>query len=85
MLEQLPVSYSEVLLLLQGVDKRDEEVLIIEESGEQSDALLYVGPCCVGGLMTEGGDDTVTSLRDFALTGLPAAPSLIYFTTLCVE
>ncbi len=51
----LPVSYSKVLLLFQGVDERDQEVLVIEQSGEQSDALLYVRPCCVGGLMTEGG------------------------------
>ena len=48
-----PVSYSKVLLLLQGMDKRDKEVLVVEEGGEQSDALLYVGPCCVGGLMAE--------------------------------
>lgn len=50
---QLPVSNSKVLLLLQGVDKRDEEVLVVEQSGEQSDALLHVRPCCVGGLMTK--------------------------------
>lgn len=49
---RLPVSYSKVLLLLQGMDKRDQEVLVIEKSGEQSDALLNVGLCCVGGLMT---------------------------------
>ena len=51
----LPVSNSEVLLLLQGVDECDQEVLITEESGEQCDALFYVGLCCVGGLMI--GDD----------------------------
>lgn len=41
----LPVSYSEVLLLLQGMYECDQEVLVIEKSGEQSDALLYVRPC----------------------------------------
>lgn len=50
----LPVPYSEVLLLLQGVDERDQEVLVVEKSGEQSDSLLNVGPCCVGGLKTGG-------------------------------
>lgn len=54
-LMHLPVSYSEVLLLLQGVDKRDQEVLVVKKSGEQSDALLYVRLCCVGSLRTEGG------------------------------
>lgn len=48
----LPVSYSKVLLLFQGVDECDQEVLVTEKSGEQSDALLYVRPCCVGGLKT---------------------------------
>lgn len=82
----LPVSYSKVLLLLQGVDKRDEEVLVIEESGEQSDALLHVGPCCVVGLRTHGG------MKQLFLRTIPpklhytlAAPSLIYFTTSCLE
>lgn len=52
----LPVSYCKVLLLLQSVDECDQEVLVVEESGEQCDALLYVRPCCVGGLKTrEGG------------------------------
>lgn len=50
----LPVSHSKVLLLLQGMDECDQEVLVIEESGEQGDALLNVRPCCVGGLMTKG-------------------------------
>lgn len=50
----LPVAYSEVLLLFQGVDERDQEVLVVEKSGEQSDSLLNVGPCCVGGLKTRG-------------------------------
>ena len=50
----LPVSYSEVLLLLQGVDKRDQEVFVIEKSGEQSDALLYVRLGCVVLLRAEG-------------------------------
>lgn len=48
----LPVSHSKVLLLFQGVDERDQEVFVVEESGEQSDSLLDVGPCCVGGLKT---------------------------------
>ena len=53
-LELLPVSYSKVLLLFQGVDKCDQEVLVVEKSGEHGDALLNVGLCCVGGLMTDG-------------------------------
>lgn len=36
------------------MDERDQEVFVVEESGEQSDALFYVRPCCIGGLMTEG-------------------------------
>lgn len=43
----LPVSHGKVLLLLQCVHKGDEEVLVVEKSGEQSDALLYIRPCCV--------------------------------------
>lgn len=50
----LPVPHSEVLLLLQSVDERDQEVLVVEKSGEQGDSLLNVGPCCVGGLKTRG-------------------------------
>lgn len=29
----------------------DEEVLVVEKSGEQSDALLYIRPCCVISLL----------------------------------
>lgn len=37
------------------MDERDQEVLVIEQSGEQSDALLYIRPRGVGGLMTDEG------------------------------
>lgn len=47
---RLPVSDSKVLLLLQGVHEGDEEVLVVEESGEQRDALLHIRPRGVGGL-----------------------------------
>lgn len=63
---RLPVSHSKVLLLFQGVDERDEEVLVVEQGGEQSDALLHVGPRCVGGLATRGRMKRFISLRDFA-------------------
>lgn len=48
----LPVSHNKVLLLFQGMNKGDQEVLVIEKSGEESDAFLYVRLCCVGGLKT---------------------------------
>lgn len=48
----LPVPHSKVPLLFQGMDEGDQEVFVVEESGEQSDSLLHVGPCCVGGLKT---------------------------------
>lgn len=61
----LPVSYGEVLLLFQGVDESDQEVFVVEKSGEQSDALLDVRPCCVGCLKTAKADKTALYLRDF--------------------
>lgn len=56
----LPVPYSKVLLLLQGVDESDQEVLVVEKSGEQSDSLLNVGPC-VGGLKRRGWSNHYSS------------------------
>lgn len=56
LLQCLPVSDGKVLLLLQGVHEGDEEVLVVEKRGEQSDALLHVGPRGVVGL--QEWDDT---------------------------
>lgn len=46
----VPVSDSKVLLLFQGMNEGDEEVLVIEESREHGDSLLYIGPGSAGGL-----------------------------------
>lgn len=81
----LPVSYSKVLLLFQGVDKRDQEVFVIEKSGKESDPLLYVRPGCVGGLMTEGEKQLFLCRVSPELHYSPAAPSLICTTTSCLE
>lgn len=54
MLKCLPVSDGKVLLLLQGVHEGDQEVLVVEKSGEQSDALLNVGPRGVVSLQERG-------------------------------
>lgn len=64
----IPVSHSKVLLLLQGMDKRDKEVLVVEESGEQSDALFDVRPCCVGGLMTEDDRGRMKQILPFKIS-----------------
>lgn len=46
----VPVSDGKVLLLFQCMNKGDEEVLVIEESGEHGDSLLYIGSGSAGGL-----------------------------------
>lgn len=46
----LPVSDSKVLLLFQRMNKGDEEVLVIEESGEHGNSLLYIWPGGAGWL-----------------------------------
>lgn len=76
----LPVSHSKVLLLFQGVDERDQEVLVIEKSGEQGDALLYVRACCVGGLKTGRWIKLL-----FICVTSPKVPFQIHFTTSCLE
>lgn len=77
----LPVAYSEVLLLFQGVDERDQEVLVVEKSGEQSDSLLNVGPCCVGGLKTRGW----VKLLFICVTEVQCIPRTNPFCHLCVS
>lgn len=43
-LSALPVTHGEVLLLLQSMDEDDEEVLVVEQRGEQADPFLHAGP-----------------------------------------
>lgn len=47
-----PVPHGEVLLLLQGMDKDDKEVLVVEQRGEQADPLLHAGPTVFRDLWT---------------------------------
>lgn len=76
----LPVPYSEVLLLLQGVDERDQEVLVVEKSGEQSDSLLNVGPC-VGGLKTRGWVEPLFTCANRSAAHTPAVSTQIHSAT----
>lgn len=39
-----PVSYGKVFLLLQRMNKCDQEVFVVEKSGKQRDSLVQVGP-----------------------------------------
>lgn len=74
-----PVSHCEVLLLLQGVDERDQEVLVVEQGGEQGDALLHVGPRRVGGLRVRRETEAVvSSQRRFSSSAPHTRPAPLF-------